>query len=175
VLVWRACARKPEQHQRQHAGVVDRPEERDVAQEIERRQHEQNRRDREQLQMSRNASVNEYTKGAEGRRPTPSCVRMSAAKRPISGVDDGPRIARVGGRHRTLGPTRLSRRITGVLCLELKSALLELNLSRSSFALLRLAVLHNVPIACNRSSADFLISSPLFFNQPYFAERHASN
>lgn len=97
MLVWRACARKPEQHQRQHAGVVDRPEERDVAQEIERRQHEQNRRDREQLQMSRNASVNECTKGAEGRsfirvalrRPTPSCVRMSAAKRPISGVDDG--------------------------------------------------------------------------------------
>jgi methylglyoxal synthase len=28
-------------------------------------------------------------------------------------------------------------------------------------ALLRLAVLYNVPIACNRSSADFLISSPL--------------
>jgi len=41
--------------------------------------------------------------------------------------------------------------------------------------LLRLAVLHNVPIACNRSSADFLISSPLFFNQPYFAERQAAN
>jgi methylglyoxal synthase len=30
-------------------------------------------------------------------------------------------------------------------------------------ALLRLAVLHNVPIACNRATADFLISSPLFF------------
>jgi methylglyoxal synthase len=29
-------------------------------------------------------------------------------------------------------------------------------------ALLRLAVLHNVPIACNRSTADYLISSPLF-------------
>jgi methylglyoxal synthase len=28
-------------------------------------------------------------------------------------------------------------------------------------ALLRIAVLYNVPIACNRSSADFLISSPL--------------
>lgn len=28
-------------------------------------------------------------------------------------------------------------------------------------ALLRLAVLYNVPTACNRSSADFLISSPL--------------
>jgi methylglyoxal synthase len=40
--------------------------------------------------------------------------------------------------------------------------------------LLRLAVLHNVPIACNRSSADFLISSPLFFNQNYFAERMAA-
>lgn len=30
-------------------------------------------------------------------------------------------------------------------------------------ALLRLAVLYDVPIACNRSSADFLISSPMFF------------
>ena len=39
--------------------------------------------------------------------------------------------------------------------------------------LLRLAVLHNVPIACNRSSADFLISSPLFFDKPYFTERIA--
>ncbi len=29
-------------------------------------------------------------------------------------------------------------------------------------ALLRLAVLHDVPIACNRRTADFLISSPLF-------------
>lgn len=29
-------------------------------------------------------------------------------------------------------------------------------------ALLRLAVLYNIPTACNRSSADFLISSPLF-------------
>jgi hypothetical protein len=28
-------------------------------------------------------------------------------------------------------------------------------------ALLRLAVLYNVPIACNRATADFLISSPL--------------
>ncbi len=32
-------------------------------------------------------------------------------------------------------------------------------------ALLRLAVLHNVPIACNRSTADYLISSPLL-DQP---------
>ena len=39
--------------------------------------------------------------------------------------------------------------------------------------LLRLAVLHNVPIACNRSSADFLISSPLFFDRAYLAERAA--
>lgn len=29
-------------------------------------------------------------------------------------------------------------------------------------ALLRLTVLHNVPTACNRITADFLISSPLF-------------
>ena len=42
-------------------------------------------------------------------------------------------------------------------------------------SLLRLAVLHNVPIACNRSSADFLISSPLFFSQSYIAERRAAN
>ena len=31
-------------------------------------------------------------------------------------------------------------------------------------ALLRLAVLYNVPTACNRGTADFLISSPLFFD-----------
>ena len=29
-------------------------------------------------------------------------------------------------------------------------------------ALLRLAVLHNIPTACNRATADYLISSPLF-------------
>ena len=29
-------------------------------------------------------------------------------------------------------------------------------------ALLRLTVLHNIPTACNRVTADFLISSPLF-------------
>ena len=33
-------------------------------------------------------------------------------------------------------------------------------------ALLRIAVLYNVPTACNRSTADFMISSPLF-NEPY--------
>lgn len=44
-------------------------------------------------------------------------------------------------------------------------------------ALLRLTVLHNVPTACNRVTADFLISSPLFANslhklepQPEFIE-----
>jgi hypothetical protein len=29
-------------------------------------------------------------------------------------------------------------------------------------ALLRLAVLYNVPTACNRSTADFMVASPLF-------------
>ena len=33
-------------------------------------------------------------------------------------------------------------------------------------ALLRIAVVYNVPMACNRSTADFLISSPLL-NEPY--------
>jgi methylglyoxal synthase len=33
-------------------------------------------------------------------------------------------------------------------------------------ALLRLAVLYNIPTACNRDIADFLISSP-FMNLPY--------
>ncbi|MDQ2858434.1 MAG: methylglyoxal synthase [Candidatus Eremiobacteraeota bacterium] len=38
-------------------------------------------------------------------------------------------------------------------------------------ALLRLAVLYNVPIACNRASADYLISSPLFFDHSYHSRR----
>ncbi len=33
-------------------------------------------------------------------------------------------------------------------------------------ALLRVAVVHNCPIACNRATADFLLSSPLMHN-PY--------
>ena len=37
-------------------------------------------------------------------------------------------------------------------------------------ALLRLAVLYNVPTACNRATADFLISSHLFFD-PHHRER----
>jgi methylglyoxal synthase len=41
-------------------------------------------------------------------------------------------------------------------------------------ALLRLAVLYDVPTACNRSSADFLISSPLFFDRGYRAQRIAT-
>jgi methylglyoxal synthase len=32
-------------------------------------------------------------------------------------------------------------------------------------ALLRIAVVHNVPIACNRATADFLLSSPLMQGQ----------
>ncbi len=34
-------------------------------------------------------------------------------------------------------------------------------------ALLRLASLYNVPTAINRSTADFMISSPLFFDEEY--------
>jgi methylglyoxal synthase len=38
-------------------------------------------------------------------------------------------------------------------------------------ALLRLAVLHDVPIACDRSSADFLISSPLMRDYRRYREQ----
>jgi len=40
-------------------------------------------------------------------------------------------------------------------------------------ALLRLAVLYNVPIACNRATADFLISSPLLPTER--SSRHAND
>jgi methylglyoxal synthase len=33
-------------------------------------------------------------------------------------------------------------------------------------ALLRLAVLYNIPTACNRATADMIISSPMFNKQP---------
>jgi methylglyoxal synthase len=38
-------------------------------------------------------------------------------------------------------------------------------------ALLRLAVVYNVPTACNRATADFLISSPLFFDAELLEQR----
>ncbi len=38
-------------------------------------------------------------------------------------------------------------------------------------ALLRLAVVYNVPTACNRATADFLISSPLFFEVEHRGQR----
>jgi methylglyoxal synthase len=41
-------------------------------------------------------------------------------------------------------------------------------------ALLRLAVLYNVPIACNRATADFLISSPLFSDERHRALRQVA-
>jgi methylglyoxal synthase len=42
-------------------------------------------------------------------------------------------------------------------------------------ALLRLAVLYNVPIACNRSTADFLISSPLFLDAENLGQRREAH
>jgi methylglyoxal synthase len=38
-------------------------------------------------------------------------------------------------------------------------------------ALLRIAVLYNVPTACNRATADLIISSPLFQSPEYKAEK----
>jgi len=39
-------------------------------------------------------------------------------------------------------------------------------------ALLRIAVLYNVPTACNRATADLIISSPLFHSKEYKSERN---
>ncbi|HEY5349870.1 MAG TPA: methylglyoxal synthase [Candidatus Lustribacter sp.] len=42
-------------------------------------------------------------------------------------------------------------------------------------ALLRLAVLYNIPIACNRATADFLISSPLFADKAQLRTRQLTS
>lgn len=41
-------------------------------------------------------------------------------------------------------------------------------------ALLRLAILYTVPIACNRATADFLISSPLFLDAQHLVVRRSA-
>ena len=41
-------------------------------------------------------------------------------------------------------------------------------------ALLRISVLYNIPAACNRSSADFIISSPLMDEEYVPARRDYS-
>ena len=38
-------------------------------------------------------------------------------------------------------------------------------------ALLRVAVLYNIPTACNRATADLIISSPLFKSAQYKSEK----
>ena len=38
-------------------------------------------------------------------------------------------------------------------------------------ALLRIAVVYNIPTACNRATADFMISSPLM-NEAYVPSQH---
>jgi methylglyoxal synthase len=41
-------------------------------------------------------------------------------------------------------------------------------------ALLRVAVLYNVPTACNRATADLIISSPLFQNSDYKSRKRTA-
>jgi len=42
-------------------------------------------------------------------------------------------------------------------------------------ALLRITVLYNVPMACNRTTADYLISSPLFSDENYQRKEKSYN